>query len=84
MSHKMTMYYFAIVAFGVIGFIAGVSMAMVLANLIITALHTIFVCFAEVFLQLTPYISCLLIHYMSKSFRIQFHFNALTQSITKI
>ncbi|KDO26321.1 hypothetical protein SPRG_08394 [Saprolegnia parasitica CBS 223.65] len=35
------------VIFGTIGFIAGVSMAMILANLVITALHTIFVCFAE-------------------------------------
>ncbi|RHY32985.1 hypothetical protein DYB32_002007 [Aphanomyces invadans] len=35
------------VIFGVLGFIAGVSMAMILANLVITALHTIFVCFAE-------------------------------------
>ncbi|OQR94929.1 hypothetical protein ACHHYP_00801 [Achlya hypogyna] len=35
------------VVFGTIGFIAGFSMAMILANLVITALHTIFVCFAE-------------------------------------
>ncbi|KAF0696647.1 Aste57867_12628 [Aphanomyces stellatus] len=35
------------VIFGVLGFIAGFSMAMILANLVITALHTIFVCFAE-------------------------------------
>ncbi|KAF0745148.1 hypothetical protein AaE_008432 [Aphanomyces astaci] len=35
------------VIFGGLGFIAGFSMAMILANLVITALHTIFVCFAE-------------------------------------
>ncbi|KAH9118503.1 hypothetical protein LEN26_012061 [Aphanomyces euteiches] len=35
------------VIFGVLGFIAGFSMAMILANLVTTALHTIFVCFAE-------------------------------------
>jgi len=32
---------------GTIGFIAGMSMAMILANVVITALHTVFVCFAE-------------------------------------
>jgi hypothetical protein len=32
---------------GAIGFISGLGMAMVLANVIITALHTVFVCFAE-------------------------------------
>uniref|UniRef100_K3X0L3 Choline transporter-like protein n=1 Tax=Globisporangium ultimum (strain ATCC 200006 / CBS 805.95 / DAOM BR144) TaxID=431595 RepID=K3X0L3_GLOUD len=32
---------------GVIGFISGLSMAMILANVVITALHTVFVCFAE-------------------------------------
>jgi hypothetical protein len=32
---------------GALGFIAGISMAMLLANVIITALHTVFVCFAE-------------------------------------
>ncbi|RHY11007.1 hypothetical protein DYB25_004772 [Aphanomyces astaci] len=36
-----------VVIFGGLGFIAGFSMAMILANLVITALHTIFVCFAE-------------------------------------
>jgi hypothetical protein len=30
-----------------IGFIAGLSMALILANVVITALHTVFVCFAE-------------------------------------
>jgi len=35
------------VTLGVLGFIAGISMAMLLANVIITALHTVFVCFAE-------------------------------------
>ncbi|KAJ0399952.1 hypothetical protein ATCC90586_002143 [Pythium insidiosum] len=32
---------------GTIGFIAGMGMAMILANVVITALHTVFVCFAE-------------------------------------
>lgn len=32
---------------GVIGFISGMSVAMILANVVITALHTVFVCFAE-------------------------------------
>ncbi len=36
-----------VVFIGVVGFIAGFSMAMVLATLITTALHTVFICFAE-------------------------------------
>ena len=31
----------------VVGFVAGLGMAMILANVVITALHTVFVCFAE-------------------------------------
>lgn len=31
-----------------IGFVAGLCMALILANVVITALHTVFVCFAEV------------------------------------
>ncbi|TMW65203.1 hypothetical protein Poli38472_009370 [Pythium oligandrum] len=30
-----------------VGFVSGLSMAMVLANVVITAVHTVFVCFAE-------------------------------------
>lgn len=32
---------------GVIGFIAGTSMAMILTQVVVASLHTIFVCFAE-------------------------------------
>ncbi|DAZ94821.1 TPA: hypothetical protein N0F65_012848 [Lagenidium giganteum] len=37
----------AFLVMGIFGFIAGVSMALVLSSVIVTSLHTVFVCFAE-------------------------------------